>query len=146
MFDLKLDSLVWDSVTETVLLIDFNGAVWSDEQQRWTVAAFTPRFSAPEVEVRAVDTDHRADIFSLGVVFLALAVRVSSSPAIVWNLSGTDMLGRRDTTMQQTGCSGARRAPRRPCFSESAQTVHAHVGPVLILVGCFSVQYEDTSG
>jgi serine/threonine protein kinase len=76
LFDLKLDSLVWDTLTDTVRLIDFNAAVWSDEQQRWMVAGWTPDYSAPEVEASAPGVDKLADIYSMGVVFLSLAVRV----------------------------------------------------------------------
>ncbi len=72
--DLKPDNVLVEKATERVVITDFGIARGGDDAGVTQVGAVvgTPRYMAPE-QIAGTDVDHRADIFSLGVMLFELA-------------------------------------------------------------------------
>ncbi|MGE3767050.1 MAG: serine/threonine-protein kinase, partial [Kofleriaceae bacterium] len=72
--DLKPDNVLVENGTERAVITDFGIARGGDDPGVTQVGAVvgTPRYMAPE-QIAGADIDHRADIFSLGVMLFELA-------------------------------------------------------------------------
>jgi serine/threonine protein kinase/tetratricopeptide (TPR) repeat protein len=72
--DLKPDNVLVEKATERVVITDFGIARGDDDAGVTQVGAVvgTPRYMSPE-QIAGADIDHRADIFSLGVMLFELA-------------------------------------------------------------------------
>ena len=72
VFDLKPNSFVWDTAAHRVLMVDFNSCT---EGPQGRCLATTRPWSAPEVLQTPWTGDVRSDVYSLGRVFMQMAVR-----------------------------------------------------------------------
>ncbi len=72
--DLKPDNVLVEKATERAVITDFGIARGGDDAGVTQVGAIvgTPRYMAPE-QIAGAEVDHRADIFSLGVMLFELA-------------------------------------------------------------------------
>ena len=80
MFDLKPGSFVWDAAAQRVLMVDLNSCI---EAPQGRSIGMTWQFAAPELLVEPRVGDARSDVYSLGLVFMNLAVRWSFSLPVV---------------------------------------------------------------
>jgi len=72
MFDLKPSNFVWDTAARRMLMVDLNTCV---EGPEGCSIGTTRTWSAPEVLEEPWIGDVRSDVYSLGRVFMKMAVR-----------------------------------------------------------------------